>query len=74
MSVKERFLRYIAIHTTSDPASATVPSAEREKNLGALLAEELRQVGVADACMDEKGYVYGHLPARNFSFYRQLLG
>ena len=65
MSVKERFLRYIAIHTTSDPASATVPSAEREKNLGALLAEELRQVGVADACMDEKGYVYGHLPARN---------
>ena len=65
MSVKERFLRYVAIHTASDADSKTVPSAMREKDLGVILAEELRQLGLTDARMDEKGYVYAHLPARN---------
>ena len=65
MSVRERFLRYIAIHTASDPVSTTVPSAMREKDLAKLLVEELLELGLTDAHMDEKGYVYAHLPARN---------
>ena len=65
MSVRERFLRYIAIHTASDPGSTTVPSAMREKDLAKLLVEELLELGLTDAHMDEKGYVYAHLPARN---------
>ena len=65
MSVRERFLRYIAIHTASDPASTTVPSAMREKDLAELLVTELLELGLTDAHMDKNGYVYAHLPARN---------
>ncbi|MBR5445684.1 MAG: peptidase T [Clostridia bacterium] len=65
MSVTERFLRYIAIHTASDPDSETVPSSARQKNLACLLAEELLALGLSDAHVDENGYVYAHLPARN---------
>jgi len=65
MSVTERFLRYIQIHTTSDDSTGTVPSTSRQKVLGNMLTEELRALGLSDAFMDEKGYVYGHLPAKD---------
>ena len=61
--VTERFLRYVVIDTQSDPASLTCPSTEKQKNLGRLLAEELRAIGVSDAHLDEHGYVYGTIPA-----------
>ena len=40
--VTERFLRYVVIDTQSDPTSPTCPSTEKQKNLGRLLAAELR--------------------------------
>lgn len=61
--VTERFLRYVAIDTQSDPASPTCPSTEKQKTLGALLAQELRDLGLADAHLDEHGYVYATIPA-----------
>ncbi|WP_031336867.1 peptidase T [Rhodopseudomonas sp. B29] len=61
--VTERFLRYVAIDTQSDPASKTCPSTEKQKTLGALLAQELRELGLADAHLDEHGYVYATIPA-----------
>jgi tripeptide aminopeptidase len=61
--VTERLLRYVVIDTQSDPASPTCPSTEKQKNLGALLAEELRAMGIADAHLDEYGYVYATIPA-----------
>lgn len=61
--VTARFLRYVAIDTQSDPASPTCPSTERQKNLGALLARELQQIGLADAHLDPLGYVYATIPA-----------
>jgi tripeptide aminopeptidase len=61
--VTERFLRYVAIDTQSDPASPTCPSTEKQKNLGALLAQELRDLGLADAHLDEHGYVYATISA-----------
>jgi len=61
--VTERFLRYVVIDTQSDPASPTCPSTEKQKTLGALLARELQDLGIADAHLDEHGYVYGTLPA-----------
>ncbi len=54
----ERFMRYVAIDTQSDPESNSFPSTEKQKNLSSLLAAELVQMGVADAHMDECGYVY----------------
>jgi tripeptide aminopeptidase len=61
--VTERFLRYVLIDTQSDPASPTCPSTEKQKNLGRLLASELREMGIHDAHLDEHGYVYATIPA-----------
>lgn len=63
MNIKDRFLKYVSFHTTSDENSETSPSSERQKELGAYLAAELAQLGLQDAHMDEFGYVYGFLPA-----------
>jgi tripeptide aminopeptidase len=62
-TVTERFLRYVKIDTQSDPTSPTCPSTEKQKNLGRMLAEELLAMGIADAEMDENGYVYGTIPS-----------
>lgn len=62
-TVVERFLRYVKIDTQSDPTSTTTPSTEKQKNLGKLLAEELKKIGLTDAHMDEHCYVYATLPA-----------
>jgi tripeptide aminopeptidase len=62
-SVLERFLRYVRIDTQSDPASKTTPSTEKQKDLGRVLAQELRELGIKDAHLDDYGYVYGTVPA-----------
>ncbi len=62
-TVTERFLRYVVIDTQSDPASPTCPSTEKQKDLGRLLAAELREIGLSDAHLDDHGYVYATIPA-----------
>jgi tripeptide aminopeptidase len=62
-TVTERFLRYVVIDTQSNPASLTCPSSEKQKDLGRLLADELRAMGVADSHLDEHGYVYATIPS-----------
>ena len=59
----ERFLRYVQIDTQSDPLSKSSPSTEKQKDLGRLLADELKQIGLTDAHMDEWGYVYASIPS-----------
>lgn len=61
--VVERFLRYVQIDTQSNPYSETVPSTEKQKNLGNLLVKELQEIGLQDAEMDENGYVYASIPS-----------
>jgi tripeptide aminopeptidase len=62
-TVTERFLRYVVIDTQSDASSSTCPSTEKQKHLGRLLASELKVMGLADAHLDEHGYVYATIPA-----------
>jgi tripeptide aminopeptidase len=62
-TVTERFLRYVKIDTQSSPTSDTYPSTEKQKDLGALLVQELREIGIADAHLDAYGYVYATLPS-----------
>ena len=62
-TVTERFLRYVQIDTQSDPLSKTFPSTEKQKDLGRILVEELLEMGIADAHMDEHGYVYATIPS-----------
>ncbi|MEI2740000.1 MAG: peptidase T [Chitinophagaceae bacterium] len=59
----ERFIRYVQVDTQSDPQSNTYPTTEKQKDLGKILAEELQQMGIADAHMDEWGYVYATIPS-----------
>ncbi len=61
-SVSERFLRYVGFHTTSDEFSETCPSTKNQLTLGKALVEEMLEMGIADAYMDENGYVYGTVP------------
>ena len=63
MKAYERFLEYVAVWTTSDENSDTVPSAARELDLAKKLVEEMKSLGIADARVDDKGYVYGSVPA-----------
>ena len=61
-SVSERFLQYVAFDTQSDDSSATCPSTAKQKELGSFLVEEMKAMGIADAFMDDNGYVYGTVP------------
>lgn len=61
-SVTERFLRYVSFDTMSDEASPTCPSTAKQKLLGAAIVEEMKEMGISDAFMDENGYVYGTVP------------
>jgi tripeptide aminopeptidase len=61
----ERFLRYVQIDTQSDPLSDKHPTTEKQKDLGRLLAQELKAMGIEDAHMDEYGYVYATIPSNS---------
>jgi tripeptide aminopeptidase len=60
--VLERFLRYVRIDTTSDQDSETYPSTAKQRDLGAVLERELREVGLEDVELTEHGYVFATLP------------
>lgn len=61
--VLERFLRYVRIDTQSDEKSTTYPSTEKQFDLLRPLLEELKAIGLADAAIDEWGYVMATIPA-----------
>lgn len=57
----ERFKKYIAVDTKSDENSNTCPSTKGQLELGGMLAEELKEIGLEDIKQDENGYVYATL-------------
>src|SRR5712691_9531373 len=59
----ERFLRYVRIDTQSDEDSETYPSTAKQLDLLRLLLEELQEIGLGDAAIDEHGYVTATIPA-----------
>ena len=64
MTVKERFLRYVQVETTSDESNPSCPSSEGQWTLARMLVDELQAMGVQDARVDEHCYVYGTIPAK----------
>ena len=62
-NILDRFLRYVAYDTQSNPDSPTQPSTQKQLVLLEALAEELRQLGLTDAAMDEYGYVMATIPS-----------
>lgn len=63
MKIEERFLKYMGYPTMSDEESESTPSTQKQLALGRALVEELAELGLTDACMDGRGYVYATLPA-----------
>lgn len=63
MRAYERLLNYVVIHTTSDENSKTVPSTKRQFDLAKELVEEMKNLGIMDAAVDQHAYVTGHIPA-----------
>ncbi len=61
----ERFLRYVQIDTQSDPNSTSQPSTLKQKDLSKVLVQELIEMGVKDAHLDEFGYVYATIPSNS---------
>lgn len=61
----ERFMRYVQIDTQSDPLSESKPTTDKQKDLSKILANELQQMGIQDAQMDEYGYVYATIPSNS---------
>jgi tripeptide aminopeptidase len=58
-----RFLRYVQIDTQSDPTSLSQPSTAKQLDLSRMLVEELKEMGISDAHLDEFGYVYATVPS-----------
>lgn len=61
--VAEKFIRYVQVDTQSDPNSATFPSTAKQLNLSRMLVQELIDLGIQDAQLDENGYVYATIPS-----------
>jgi tripeptide aminopeptidase len=59
----DRFCRYVRIDTTAVENAATYPSSPGQRELGRILVEELRALGVRDAVQDEHGIVLATIPA-----------
>ena len=63
MKAYERLLKYVVVKTPSDEESTTVPSSACQWDLAKLLLEELHELGLTDAYINDKGFVYGKIPA-----------
>ncbi len=63
MELKERFFKYVAFDTQSDPESESFPSTDKQLVLLKSLAEEMKALGLTEVEMDHYGYVMGTIPA-----------
>jgi tripeptide aminopeptidase len=58
----KRFTSYVKVDTQSNEDNETCPSTPGQLTLGKMLVEELKEIGLEDAAMDENGYVMATLP------------
>ena len=63
MRVEERLLKYVSYWTTSDEECRQIPSSERQFELGKVVEQELRDLGLEKVTLTDHCYVYGLLPA-----------
>ncbi|MFA4973617.1 MAG: peptidase T [bacterium] len=59
----DRFCRYVKVDTRSAEGTDNYPSTEGQKELLAMLVNDLKAAGLEDAAMDEHGYVMATLPS-----------
>ncbi len=59
----KRFLKYVTFETTSVEDATTVPTSNGQMVFARYLEQELKEIGLRDVLLDEKGYLYATLPA-----------
>ncbi|MEM6688716.1 MAG: peptidase T [Planctomycetota bacterium] len=59
----ERFVSYVQVDSAANPNSSCYPSSEGQRELGAILCQELSAMGIEDAHQDENGLVWATVPA-----------
>ena len=79
MNVQERFLKYVSYWTTSDEdnmenGSVRIPSSDRQFELGKVLEQELRSLGLEQVTLTDHCYVYGLLPATSGYEHKKAVG
>lgn len=63
LKVQERFIKYVKIHSTSDPSNEVNPSSERERDLARVLYDEMIEIGMTGVTLSDNCYVYGFIEA-----------
>jgi len=63
VGVASRLMKYVQIDTEADPNSTSFPSSMKQKDLGKILVQELKDIGITDAEMDQFGYVFATIPS-----------
>lgn len=61
--IYDRFARYVAVDTTSDGDSQTVPTTQTQLAFGKMLAEEMKSLGLSNVEIDKNGFVFGEIPS-----------
>ena len=74
MTVEERFLKYIAVDTTSDPSSDTFPSTKSQLDFAAALREGMESLGLENVSIDQYGYIFGTIPSTIKDYSGKILG
>lgn len=59
----QRFLRYVAFNTQSNPANSSCPSSEGQMTFAQFLKQELVELGLSDVSLDSNGYLMARLPS-----------
>lgn len=61
--IYDRFARYVALDTTSDCSSKTIPSTPGQLEFGKMLAKEMKEMGLSGVEIDKNGFVFGEIPS-----------
>jgi tripeptide aminopeptidase len=61
--VQDRFIKYVKIHSTSDPTNEVNPSSERERDIAKVLYDEMISLGMTGVTLSDNCYVYGFIEA-----------
>ena len=63
LKLQNRFIEYVKIFSTSDPESETTPSTPQQWDMANFLYNELKELGLDDVSIDDKGYIYAYVPS-----------
>jgi len=74
MKAYERLLNYTKFAAASDSASETCPSTPEQLDFARALVQEMLDLGIEDANMDENGYVFGTIPANSENWTGPVIG